>query len=1045
MKGKGSRAGKVPRDRAMNTKPQASAARSRKHTLDASDVKGLGQAREELRIADEELRKQNEELSTARTAFEVERHRYQEIFDLAPEAYLVTDLAGIVREANAAAAELVRVPQGHLIGGPIADYVAQEDRHHFRRRLKGLDRAVAVQTWESGLVRPGGDQFDGEITATPVMGLDGQGVALRWVLRDISERKQAEKRIRALNAELEQRVQQWTAELDVSNRLRSDLALRLTTEGEILQAIMDNTHAQLAYLDPDFNFILVNAAYAKGSGHTKEELIGHNHFDLFPNAENQAIFEQVRDRGETMDFLAKPFIYADQPERGVTYWNWSCVPVKNASGHIQGLVLSLLEVTDTIRAQDAERDHARKTAAILESITEGYITLDRSWHFTEVNPAAERTILRRSKQELLGRVIWEQYPRSVGGELWHQCMIAMAEQRPVHFEAELSLDGKWHEVHAYPSRDGLSIYLRDIEERKREQEANARLAAIVESSEDAIISIDAQGTISSWNPGAEHLFGYSSQEIIGQPLSTLYPPDHKDEFPQIMRRLLNGERIDHYETHRIRKDGRQLDVSLSISPIRDAKGNVVGAAKIARDISAQKRAREAEHFLSEASAVLSSSLDYESTLQSVAHFAVPFLADYCVIDVMQREGALQRVTIAAGTPEREKLLRDLMARYPPGSEAMGGQVLQSGLPRTMWEMADEPLAQAGNDPDLGRLLRELEPRSFMIFPMIARGRTVGVISLGLAEASRRYDQETLAAAEDLARRAAYAVDNARLYYESQAALSARDQFLSSASHEVRTPLTVIQGYTQLLLQDVEGAQAEITAASDHEDGKLLRGLKNIEYSAGRLATLMSDLLDVTRLPTNGITLSRERLNLSELLMSVVDSVRAQKELLRRSSSMELRVQLPEDEVSGEWDRVRLEQVLTNLVDNAVKYSPAVGIIQIRLDVEEGDRQSGARCAHLVICDQGIGIPKGDLSKIFQPFTRAANAVERNYPGLGIGLAVSRAIINEHGGCMWGESEGLDQGSCFHVVLPLTGTDRRTHPSRVSTEEHERVRREASGD
>lgn len=986
----------------------------------AGDAKKSAGVGKKSRSREDKLRAQGKFLSAALAALKNESRRYRNLFEVAPEAYLVTNRSGIIREANAAAERLLQTPQGFLVGKPLATFIGRDQIRAFISQLSRAAQGLEVQTWEGKLRPLRGNELECQIKAASLRKRRGQIVEVHWFLNDISNNKRSQEEIRLLNAELEKLVQKRTAELDVSNRLRSDLALRLTSEGETLQSVMDNTLAQLAYLDIDFNFVLVNEAYAKGSGHSKQDLIGRNLLDLFPSEENRVALEAARDRGERTQVLAKPIIFSDQPRRGVTYWNWTSVPVNDASGRLQGIVLSLLDVSETVRAQHAEREHARKTAAILESITDSYITLDRNWRFTEINPAAERTILRKRKQELLGREIWKEYPQSVGGELWRECMIAAAEQHPVHFEAELSLDGKWHEVHAYPSREGLSIYLRDIEARKREQEANARLAAIVESSDDAIFSFDTKGLILSWNPGAEHLFGYSDDEIIGRPLSTLYPADHQDEFPQIMGRLLRGERIDHYETQRIRKDGHRLDVSLSISPIRDPAGKITGAAKIARDVSAQKRAREAEHFLSEASAVLASSLDYEATLQSVAHLALPFLADYCVIDVVQQDGSAQRVTVAAALPEREQALRDLMERYPPGSEAMGAQVIQSALPRTMWEMPEILPQQVENDPELMQMLAVLNPKSFMILPMIARGRTVGIISLGLAGSSRLYDETALAVAEDLARRAAIAVDNARLYEESQAALSARDQFLSSASHEVRTPLTVIQGYTQLLLQDVQGAQAELGAGDGQEDGKLVRGLKNIEYSAGRLASLMNDLLDVTRLSTNGISLTREPMDLSELLFRVVESVRSQKELLRRSSTMELRLALPDGQVWGNWDRGRLEQVVTNLVDNAVKYSPADGIIRIRLAVEEADAQLGGRCAHLTVCDEGIGIPPQDLGKIFQPFTRATNAVQRNYPGLGIGLAVSRAIVSEHGGCIWVESEGLDRGTCFHVVLPLEG-------------------------
>jgi PAS domain S-box-containing protein len=995
--------------------PRSERSKSRPPVSNAAETEEIRRAHQELDAAKRKLRRQKMLLASARLDLEGERQRYRDFFEFAPGAYLVTDLHGSIREANEAARELLHLPHGYLIGKPLAGYVARQEARFFRVQLHQLAQSDGIVTWETKMGRRGGTEFDGEITAAPVRNARGEVTSLRWVLRDISERKRAEAQIQALDAELERRVVERTAQLDASDRVRSDLTLRLTSEADILQAIMENTHAQLAFLDPQFDFVLVNAAYAKGSGHSREELIGRNHFDLFPNVDTQAIFERARDRGERVEFFARPFEYADQPERGVTFWNWSCVPVKNATGQVQGLVLSLLDVTETAKAQQEEQSHAHKMVAILESITDSYIALDHEWRFSDVNPVAERTILRRPKRELLGQVIWEAYPQSVGGALHHHCLIAAAKQQPVHFEAELALNGQWYEVHVYPTREGLSLYLRDIEGRRREQEANSRLAAIVESSEDAIISINPEGVISNWNPAAERLFGYSGQEIIGKPLSLLYPSDHRDEFPQIMQRLERGERIDHYETERMRKDGVRIQVALSISAIKDSAGRIIGAAKIARDITAQKRAREAEHFLAEASAILASSLDYEATLPSVAQLALPFLADYCVIDINQEDGSLRRVTAAAAAPPRQELLAALMARYPPGSEAMGArQVVQSGLPRVLWEMPATVSQEVADDPELMRFLRDLAPRSYMIVPMIARGRTLGAISLGLAEGSRRYDATDLAVAEDLARRAAYAVDNARLYYDSQAAVSARDQFLALASHEVRTPLTVIQGYTQLLLQEAQDSPNY----PGTKDGKFLRGLRNIEYSARRLEALMTDLMDITRLSGGRLTISAERLNLSELLLKVIEAVKAQKELLLHSGRLNLHVEIRKDEVWGEWDRVRLEQVLTNLVNNAVKYSSPDGKIQVRLDVEGENAQVGRHWAHLVVSDDGIGIPPADLGKIFQPFVRATNAVERQYPGLGVGLAVSRAIIVGHGGCIWVESEGVDRGSSFHIILPM---------------------------
>jgi PAS domain S-box-containing protein len=230
---------------------------------------------------------------------------------------------------------------------------------------------------------------------------------------------------------------------------------------------MENTPAHLAYLDSQFNFVAVNSAYAKGSGRAKEELIGRNHFTLFPNPENQAIFEQVRDTGRPVEFHAKPFEYADQPWRGVTYWDWALVPIKDEAGRVQGVVFSLLDVTELVQAE----------------------------------------------------------------------------------------------------------------------EEHARLAAIVESSYDAIIGTTLDGIITNWNPGAEHLYGYSAGEAVGTHVSVLIPSDRAHEFGAIIARLERGERTAPFETVRMRKDGSRIDVSLTVSPIKDAAGRIIGAASVTRDVS----------------------------------------------------------------------------------------------------------------------------------------------------------------------------------------------------------------------------------------------------------------------------------------------------------------------------------------------------------------------------------------------------------------------------------------------------------------------------
>jgi PAS domain S-box-containing protein len=847
----------------------------------------------------EELRRRNLALMAAHEALEGEQRRYHELFELAPNAYVVTTQRGVIREANAAAAALLAVDSGFLVGKPLAVFVSASSLADFRNRMAAVTAAQGIQTWELRLRPRARAEFEAELTISPEWDTRGRARGLRWLIRNITARKDYERAIRDLNTELERRVEERTAQLE---------------------------------------------------------------------SVNQKLLEEIEVR----------------------------VQVEEA------LVESNLRIT-----------------TILNSITDAYLAFDSEWRFLDANPNAERMILRRPKQEVLGRVLWEVYPEEAESEITRALKRGLAEQRHILVEAKSVLTGGWLETHIYPSKDGVQVYFRDISERKREEETRARLAAIVESSQDAIVGLTLEGIILSWNAGAEDLFGYSAEEIMGKPVSLLYPPEQLGQFSETVRRIERGERVRRLETQQISKDGRRIEAALTLSPLKDQSGKIIGAAKIARDITSQKRAREAEHFLAEASAVLASSFDYEANLQSAGRLALSFLADYCVVYIVETDESLRRLTRAAAPPAREQLRSESIEHSPDPWVMAVQQVIQSGNPLFISQVAEPGLPALTADAELSRFLRPLDLGSYMVVPMIARGRTLGAIAFGSAASGRRYDATDLAVAVDLARRAANAVDNARLYYDTQVAVRARDQFLSLASHEVRTPLTVILGYTELLRQEVEQSLTSPGSSSGLDREKLLRGLRSIEHSTSRLKLLMNDLLDITRLQGGALSISPERMSLRELLSRVVETVHGEMTQRQRSSSTRLSVETVDDEVWGEWDRVRLEQVLTNLVDNAVKYSPAGGEVQIRLFVENRDGESPGPWAHLLVGDEGIGIPPAELQGIFQPFMRASNAVERQYPGLGIGLAVSREIITRHGGQIWVESKGVDRGSRFHVLLPIS--------------------------
>jgi PAS domain S-box-containing protein len=342
---------------------------------------------EELQVAGEEMRQQNEQLLASERELETARRRYQDLFEFAPDGYLVTDPKGVIHQANHAAGELLAVSPRLLIGRPLVLFLAPGDHKPFHLRLTRLQeqwpQPQATAEWEVEVKSRTGRSFPAALTVAPVCGDEGSLTSLSWLLRDVSASKRAAEREKLLD------------QVELDRQSLAAMAADLQRESDILHTVMENTIAQVAYLDPQFNFVLVNSAYALGSGHASKDLIGRNHFQIFPDPENQAIFERVRDVGEPIQYWARPFEFADQPERGTTYWDWSLVPVKDGRGRVEGLVLSLLDVTEKERARrhiEALNARAQRQAAemeaILNAMPESVAVWDTQGTLLRANPAA---------------------------------------------------------------------------------------------------------------------------------------------------------------------------------------------------------------------------------------------------------------------------------------------------------------------------------------------------------------------------------------------------------------------------------------------------------------------------------------------------------------------------------------------------------------------------------------------------------------------------------------------------------------------------------
>lgn len=419
------------------------------------------------------------------------------------------------------------------------------------------------------------------------------------------------------------------------------------------------------------------------------------------------------------------------------------------------------------------------------------------------------------------------------------------------------------------------------------------------------------------------------------------------------------------------------------------------AAQQARIAAEQASSRAA--FLLQAGTLLATSLDYQETLQRLAHFVVTYFSDLCVVFIAGKDGMIQRAAAAHIDPVKERQLIALgQAAIAPNSAHPALAVIRSAKPLLNPLVAAALEEVASDNPHQYQQLQSLIPHSHIIVPLIARSRVIGAMSFGRDTASHGYEASDLLVAEELAARAALAIDNARLYRDVQEAVQLRDAFFSIASHELKTPLTSLLGQAQLL-------QRRLTHA-DAAPERNQRSIQVIVEQAQRLNKLLAILLDVSRLSLGEMIVAREPLDLHALIQQVVGDFQhdlEQHTLIYRASGQPFVVL---------GDIMRLEQVFQNLIQNAVKYSPQGGQIVV---------QTERRIDHVAISviDQGIGIAAHELGNLFQRFYRVNNAAVQHINGMGIGLYIVKEIVTAHGGeVMVSSVEG--QGSAFVVSLPL---------------------------
>ena len=647
-------------------------------------------------------------------------------------------------------------------------------------------------------------------------------------------------------------------------------------------------------------------------------------------------------------------------------------------------------------------DARRRITDTLERLSAGFLAIDvESWTITFINSEAAH-LLGHPRGELLGRSVGDAFAEFEDTPFEANLRAAVAAQEPEKFEVEVRPSQWTLEVHVSPASDGLSLYLQDVTERRaaerERQRVEERFRSLVQYASDIILILEKDGVVRYVSPAIERVIGFSAEDFVGSDNFFRVHPQDAKRLRRAFVRVARTSGVSAPVVLRFQHSSgayRWLEV-IATNLFHDP--TVRGIVANCRDVTERHEAEFNLWLLAETSAVLGASLDPSITLDALVRLLVMNVAECCIVDVLDESGTPTTAVVGHRQEEMEQRLRSYRQRYP--LDLMAGEgpgfVARTGWPLLYEVINDDIVVQMTHDRDELAEFSAFGLRSAMMVTLNARGVRLGVLTLASTRPGR-FGETDLGLVEEIARRAALAIDNAKLYRASTEAVAARDTFLSVAAHELRTPITAITGFATLLGR-------EIVKGNDRP--RVERYVDRIGTAGIRLAALVNDMLDVSRTQLGQLPLRIVELDLGQLVHRIAG--RISEPLIDSPHAMT--VTLPDGSCPVEGDEDRLEQVISNVIENAIKYSPDGGPIDISL---EASRLS----YHLRVSDSGMGLPGTALESIFLPFGRAENAMASNLPGLGIGLYISRNIVERHGGRIWAESAGEDRGLTMHVHLP----------------------------